>query len=191
VNHALWLAAALSATTSWAAAESPPWCETRDLGNRLLLARGAIDIAAPPERVFAVVTDYDHLAEFVTAMDSSRVVRRDSTGVEVRQVGTAALIVPHKVHMTLRFRAEPPRRLRFEIVAGDFAVYYGEWRFDTAGEGTRLVHTVTMRPPLFVPMLVVSPSAERLLCRTLAQVRTEAERRQAESANAERQNRHP
>jgi uncharacterized protein YndB with AHSA1/START domain len=191
MNCALLLATALLGATSGAAPQSPPTCETRDLGHRLLFARGTIEIPAPPQRVFAVVTDYDHLAEFVTAIDSSRVVRRDSIGVVVRQLGTAALIIPHAVHMTLRFHAEPPHLLRFEIVAGDFAVYYGEWRFDTAGEGTRLVHSVTMRPPIFVPMMIVSPSVERLLCRTLTQVRAEVARRDAMPSAREETTQHP
>jgi ribosome-associated toxin RatA of RatAB toxin-antitoxin module len=154
-------------------------CETRDLGAGTFWARGSIDLPAPPESAFALMADYDHLPRFVTAMDSSKVVRRDSATVWVRQVGTAALVVRRQVRMELRFAEAPPRLLRFEIARGDFPVYYGSWRFETAPAGTRLVYTLTMKPPSFIPQWIVRPYVERILCRTLNEVRAECVRRRA------------
>jgi carbon monoxide dehydrogenase subunit G len=187
----LCLAAALLGSSGWAATATPPDCRCRDLGDRLLFARGTVDIAVPPERVFATVTDYDRIAAYVSAVDSSRVVRRDSTGVLVRQVARLPGLLPLSVRTTLRFRPEPPLALRFEIVAGDLAVYYGDWRFEEAGAATRLVYSVTMRPPVFLPAVVVHPALEALLCRTLAEVRSEAERRQSAAIGLEERHWHP
>lgn len=187
----LCLAAALLGSPRWAATAAPPDCKCRGLGDRLLFARGTVDIPVPPARVFAAVTDYDRLAEYVSTMDSSRVLRHDSTDVLVRQVAKVPLLLPLAVHMTLRFRAEPPARLRFEIVSGDFPVYYGDWRFEGDGAATHLVYSVTMRPPALLPAALLHPAVEALLCRTLAEVRAEAERRQTVATGLEEPGRHP
>jgi len=110
-------------------------------------------------------------------MDTSRVVGRDAKGVLVRQVGTARLVITRSVRMTLRFQVRPPDLLRFEIVSGDFPVYYGAWRVSAREGGSRLVYDVTMQPPSFVPQFLVRSIVEAVLCRTLAQVHGEVLRR--------------
>jgi ribosome-associated toxin RatA of RatAB toxin-antitoxin module len=145
---------------------------------------GRIDIPVAPVRVYEAVTDYAHLPEYVTAMDSCTVLGRDSLGVVVQQMGMIKVIVRRPLRMTLRFKEEPPARLWFEIVAGDFSVYYGVWEFEPSNNGTLLKYTVTMRPPAFVPTWLVRPSIERTLCRTLVETRREAERREALAAGA-------
>ena len=167
----------LARAGSAAAAEEAPVCSSRNLGGRLVYGAGRIEIPVPPERVHDVLTDYVRLPDFVTAMDSCIVVGRDSLGVVVRQVGTIQLLVRRSLRLTLRFREEPPSRLRFEIVSGDFPVYYGAWEFEPSSAGTVLEYSVTMRPPAFVPTWLVRPSIERTLCRTLVETGREAERR--------------
>jgi hypothetical protein len=152
-------------------------CMSRDMGGGTFLARGSIDLPVPPQSAFTILTDYERLPTFITAMDSSRVLQRDSTGVLVRQIGTAALVVPRRVRIDLRFTEDAPRILRFEIASGDFPVYYGSWKLDPAPPGSRLVYTLTMKPPSFIPQFIVRPFVERLLCRTLRQVRAECQRR--------------
>jgi ribosome-associated toxin RatA of RatAB toxin-antitoxin module len=154
-----------------------PDCLSRDLGGGLFLARGSVFLPTSPDSAFAILVDYEALPRFVSAMDSSRVVRRDSVAAIVRQVGTAALIVPRRVWIELRFEPTPPQLLRFEIARGDFPVYYGSWKFEPAVPGTRLVYTLTMKPPGFVPQWLVRPYVERILCRTLREVRDECMRR--------------
>jgi hypothetical protein len=162
---------------AWAAEAVPPACTTRDLGNGSLFARGSCEIPVPRLEVWRVLTAYDSLALWVSAMDSSVVVQRDSAAVLVRQVGTTRLLVARQVRMVLRFVEEPPELLRFEIVRGDFPVDYGSWRMDPSPAGTRLVYSLTMRPPPYVPVWIARPFAERILCRTLAQMRRECTRR--------------
>lgn len=156
----------------------PADCESRDLGGGVFFVRGHVDIGATPEQVYAVVADFDHAADFVSAMDSSRVLSQDSDGVLVRQVGTTHFLVRHTVRLALRFRESPPSLLRFEIVGGDFAVYYGSWKTAPQDGGTRLQYEVTLRPPGFVPQFLVRPLAERILCQTLEEVRGEVQRRE-------------
>lgn len=183
-----WLVVSSAFGGAWfvASGDDIPVCSTRNLGGRLVYATGKVDIPVPPERAYDVVTDYVHLPEFVTAMDSCIVLSRDSLGALVRQVGTAQLLVRRSIRMTLRFTEERPSRLRFEIVSGDFPIYYGKWEFEPSPTGTVLGYSVTMRPPTFVPTWLVRPSIEKTLCRTLSQTRREIERRAALVADPSR-----
>jgi ribosome-associated toxin RatA of RatAB toxin-antitoxin module len=117
------------------------------------------------------------LADFVSAIDTSRVLGRDSTGVLVRQVGTTKLLLHKTVHMTLRFRPEPPERLWFEIVDGDFRTYAGCWRFEPDAIGTRLTYDVTFTAPEMLPGLLVRRVVVRDLRTMLREVAAEVQRR--------------
>lgn len=160
--------------------------ETRALGGGLTFARARIDLPWPPARVFDLMADFDHLGDFVSAIDSSFVVRRDSATTWVRQVGTTRFLIHKTVRMTLRFRARPPTELRFEIAAGDFRVYYGAWKFEPAEAGCRLTYDLTFAAPAELPGPLVRHVAQRDLQRMLGEVAAEIARRKREADPAGR-----
>jgi ribosome-associated toxin RatA of RatAB toxin-antitoxin module len=171
------IAAAHGADSTSPAVRQVPACESRSMGGGLVFVRGRVDFETPVQAVYDVIADFDHLSEFVSAMDTSRVVGRDAKGVLVRQVGTARFVIKRNVRMTLRFQTRAPDLLRFEIVDGDFPVYYGAWRISERSGGSRLVYDVTMQPPAFVPQFLVRSLVEAILCRTLGEVWAEVARR--------------
>lgn len=180
---------AAAAAASWAAGAAgdptprgvaTPHTVVRALGGGLTFARAQVDLPWPPERVFDLVSDFDHLGDFVSAIDSSHVVRRDSTGTIVRQVGTTTLLVSKTVRMTLRFHPRRPAELRFEIVDGDFRVYYGAWKFGTAGIGTHLTYDVTFAAAAELPGVLVRHVVQRDLQRMLTELAAEIVRRDSQ-----------
>ena len=160
-----------------------PRVAARGLQGRVF-ARAQIELPAPPAAVFALLCDFDRLGEFVSAIDTSRVVGRDSAGVLVRQVGSTVLLVRKTVRMTLRFRPQPPERLWFEIVAGDFRTYSGSWRVVASDVGTELTYDVTFTPPDLVPGPLVRHVVERDLDRMLRELYAEVARRGAANTAA-------
>jgi len=150
---------------------------TRDLGQGRVFARASCTLAAPPADVFALLADFDHVADYVTAVDSSHVVGADSAAVLVRQVATSGFVFAYTVRMTLRFRLAPPTMLRFEIVQGDFPIYFGDWTCAALGEQTRLTYTVTCKPPEFVPRPLVRHVMERDLRALMPEIAAELARR--------------
>ncbi len=173
-----WLALALLASRPAAASTAGDiTVVTRDLGQGRVFARARCTLAAPPADVFALLADFDHVADYVTTVDSSHVVGTDSAGVWVRQVATSRFVISYTVRMTLRFRLEPPHLLRFEILEGDFPVYYGNWTCAGAGDATQLTYTVTCKPPDFVPRALVRHVIERDLRALMPEIAAELERR--------------
>jgi ribosome-associated toxin RatA of RatAB toxin-antitoxin module len=160
-----------------------PRVHVRGLGSRVF-ARAQVAVPAPPHAVYDLLCDFDRLGDFVSAIDTSRVIARDSTGVLVRQVGSTVLLVRKTVRMTLRFRPQPPQRLWFEIVAGDFRTYSGSWHVEPEAGGTRVTYDVTFTPPDLVPGPLVRHVVERDLERMLRELYAEATRRHAPSSAA-------
>jgi hypothetical protein len=64
-------------------------------------------------------------------------------------------------------------------VRGDFPVYYGSWRFEPEGTGTRFTYDLTFRPPAWLPRPIVKAVLERVMRRMLTDVRAEVDRRAA------------
>src|SRR5205085_6179074 len=57
---------------------------------------GGFHVPVSDSVAWSVLSDYDHIGNFVSSMRSSRVERRDSTGLHVRQVAVGGMFIFHK-----------------------------------------------------------------------------------------------
>ncbi|MGB8931076.1 MAG: SRPBCC family protein [Anaeromyxobacteraceae bacterium] len=138
-----------------------------------------IRIAAPIERVWAVIVDYGRYPEFVPGVLSCRVV--GSTG-GARQVEYTVDLAVRQVRYVLAHHEERPHRVAWSLVRGDLlARSDGSWELTEDGDGTLASYTVDVqiaRPPL-VPGFVVDRVADELtrvqLPRTVEAFRARAE----------------
>jgi carbon monoxide dehydrogenase subunit G len=157
------LSAALSAASLAAAAELSPrelavldrgraYVEVRpDTDGESGLIRAAIDIAAPPEVVFKVITDCDLAPRMVASLKSCRIVERDPAGRwDVREEISKMTFVP-SVRNVFRSDYDPPQRVRFLRVGGDLKVFEGEWRIEPHGTGSRVFYENRASAPFRVP----------------------------------------
>ena len=123
------------------------------------------EIAAPPERCFALLTDYERLPSWQGAVRSARVVEYEIDA----KVKT--------VRYRLRQIYEEPRRLASEYLGGDFRDFSGEWRFEPAGEGgTHAELELAIDPGRFVPGPLRGAIADAVMRRALRDLKHEAER---------------
>ena len=81
---ALLLAATLAAQPAVAAGEIR---FEADGEGELITITASADMQVDPRTVWAVISDYDRLAEFIPDMRSSRVIRRDGDQVLIEQTG--------------------------------------------------------------------------------------------------------
>src|SRR5260370_12178154 len=74
--------------------------------------RASAELKASPRIAWEVLTDYDHLAEFIPDVRSSRVLRRDPDGVLVEQKGQFGfLFFRQPIEVTMAVSEQPPRRI--------------------------------------------------------------------------------
>jgi len=134
------------------------------------------EIAAPPERCFALLTDYERLPSWQGAVRAAHVLERDEQG--------RGAVVEYEVDAklkTVRYRLrqiyDEPHRLASEYLGGDFRDFSGEWRFEPLGEDrTHAELDLRIDPGRFVPGPVRGAIADAVMRRALRDLKREAER---------------
>jgi len=140
-------------------------------------------IQADVADAWKVVTDYDHLAEFIPGLQESKVVSRDGFNVLLDQSGEARLLFfrfPMRVRLVI---TEFPRgRIVSRAIAGNFKQMQGVYHLETRGKGMQLRYEGSFTPdfdlPPFIGTLVVRKNLEK---RFAAMVHEIEKRRHGES----------
>ncbi|ALL13910.1 polyketide cyclase [Caulobacter henricii] len=102
------------------------------------LVRGVVDIDAPPEKVWAVMTDCATARKLMANLASCRVLSGDQVrGWDVREHVTHRNLVFPAMRIVFRSDYEPQKRIRFRLVEGDLKIQQGEWRLTPLNGGTR------------------------------------------------------
>ena len=109
-----------------------------------LSGEASIEIAAPPERCFAIAADIERAPEWQGAMRSAKAVQRGAGGrpalVETR---IDALVAG--VTLMLRFDYDEPRGLSWRREGGDLKDLQGSWTFAPAAGGTLATYALDIR----------------------------------------------
>lgn len=115
------------------------------------LIQAAIDVAAPPEAIWSVITDCDLAPRMVESLKSCRIVERDPDGRwDVREHISKMTFLP-PVRNVFRTDYDPPRLARFHRVGGDLKVFEGEWRLEPHGDRMRVFYESRASVPFNVP----------------------------------------
>ncbi|KAL4445809.1 hypothetical protein ABPG77_009008 [Micractinium sp. CCAP 211/92] len=172
-------------------------------------AVAAITIDAPPDAVWAVLTDYDRLAEFIPNLAVSQRIAlprsAPSNIIRVRQVGYKRMLyMCLHAESVLDLIEKPESEIQFRQVAGDFERFQGKWMLQgisstssssSGGSGssgscsdgeTQLKYAVEIVIPRATRMLgVLEPLLERTVFEdvpaNLAAIKLRVETIQAES----------
>jgi ribosome-associated toxin RatA of RatAB toxin-antitoxin module len=136
----------------------------------------SIDVDAPPERCFALLTDYERIPSWQGAVNAIHVIERDEQGrgsVVEYEVDAKVKVVRYR----LRQLYEEPQRLASEYLGGDFRDFSGEWRFLPAGEGRSHVELdLRIDPGRFVPGPIRGAISDAVMKRALRDLKREAEK---------------
>ena len=77
-------------------------------------------VAATPQEAWNVLTDYDHMSQFVADLTSSRILRRDGDRLEVAQQGRFRFgFFELKIENVRAIELVPMREIRSQLVSGD------------------------------------------------------------------------
>lgn len=129
-----------------------PFVEVRpDPDGESGLIQAAIDIDAPPQVVWSVITDCELAPKMVESLKSCRILQRDPSGLwDIREDVSKMGLLP-SVRNVFRSDYDPPRAVRFHRVAGDLKVFEGEWRIEPAVRGVRVYYESRVSAPFRVP----------------------------------------
>lgn len=110
-------------------------------------------LQATLEETWAVLTDYDRMAEFMPNLTSSQVVRRQGDTLEVAQKGEKKVLFLRFAFAGVKaVELVPKREIRTSLLQGDFKSYASTTRLTAAGPGrTDIVHHGRYEPTRWVP----------------------------------------
>jgi len=131
-----------------------------------------------PRIAWAVLSDYDHLAEFIPDVKSSRVVSRDGHRLRVEQIGEVGFIFYRQpVTMTLDVHEEPMRRITARGVAGNVKGMESYYELHASGAEVRLDYAGRFDPDFPIPPLIGMPVLRRVIERRFRAMVEEIQRR--------------
>lgn len=140
--------------------------------------RAMIEARAPIDLCYAVLTDFDRLADFIPGMQSSRIVSPPGEPLRLRQVGRTELpFSEFTFDVTLAVELDAPREIRFSRVAGNLQRMQGRWL--VAGDATRCTidYRADIEPGIWVPPLIGPLLMRSQVARQIEGLESEIERR--------------
>ena len=139
-------------------------------------------VPVTPRQAWQVLTDYEHLTEFVPDLVHSQVLSRGRHEATVEQVSRAGfLFMSQSVQMVVHIDEQPFSAIEVALVSGDMRHYRAQW---TLGEvvrdgasGTLITYAGELAPKFYLPPLVGQPLVRAQVKRMVAAVISEIEQR--------------
>jgi hypothetical protein len=129
---------------------------------------------------WAVFTDYDNMASFISNLTASKVLERKDNVLEVMQAGRSKV-----GFLTFGFEAVravelvPMREIRSSFVSGDFKSYSSITSLASTGQGTQIRHHGEYVPKKWLPPLIGPAVIEHETKKQYQEFAAEIERRTA------------
>lgn len=135
-------------------------------------------------QAWAVLSDYDRLAEFVPDLSSSRVVSRTGPVAVVDQVSRIGImLMTYVVRMQIRIEEHPMSALDVSLISGDMRHYEVHWTLEPARQGgvdgTLLRLSGELEPQFFIPPMVGQPVVQANVRQLMEAVVSAIEKRTA------------
>jgi hypothetical protein len=162
--------------------------DERDIGVRIQRdgARIIVDVhlpvAATAIEAWAVMTDYDHMASFVSNLESSRIIERTGNTLTIEQKGRASRGPLSFAFQNVReIVLTPPSEIRSRLISGDLKASEFTTRVVDHGDSAEIVNHGEFIPKVWVPPIIGPAVIEQETRKQFAELRAEILRRKAES----------
>jgi hypothetical protein len=138
-------------------------------------------VTAPLPVVWQVLTDYDHMAEFISNLDISRVQARDKTRLEVYQKGNAKRGPLSFAFENVRaIELRPDREIHSRLISGDMKA--SEFTTRIVDDGSKVIHITNSgryTPNMWVPPIIGPALIAAEMRKQFGEIRAEILRRTA------------
>lgn len=135
-------------------------------------------VPATPQETWAVLTDFEHMAEIVSNLQVSNVLARSDDTVRVAQKGKAPYGILSFAFDTVReIRLTPYEKIRSRLISGSMKKLEGTTELIPDGNGTRVVYRSVSVPNAWIPPLIGPAFIERETREQFREMRKEILRR--------------
>ena len=139
-------------------------------------ATETIVVNAPPEVVYAVVTDFLDYAHWVSDLKDITILESDIAGRPL-EVEFRAAAYGRSTTYALRYDySRAPEQLNWSQTRGDITESLeGHYRFEPAGAGTKVTYDLEVELLVPIPAFVKSRAAQRIQTQALRELKAQAE----------------
>lgn len=139
------------------------------------------------EKIWQILTDYEHLADFIPNLSKSCRIEHPQGGIRIEQIGVQSLWklqLKFCARVVLDMVENFPHEIGFQMVEGDFKEFYGHWQLHpTQGSrqgnvgmpGTNLCYSLTLLPSRIVPIGIIESRLKQDLALNLNAIRQRAD----------------
>jgi ribosome-associated toxin RatA of RatAB toxin-antitoxin module len=140
-------------------------------------------VKAPHALIWKTLTDYEHMAEFVPGIRSSRVLERRGGTTKVEQVGTARLwFFSFTIDVVVEATEQPPHLIGIRVLRGNLKQLNGGYRLekmDGSDDEFLLRWDGVIEPAIALPLAIAVPLLRASIAEQFAGMVREIERREA------------
>jgi hypothetical protein len=137
-----------------------------------------MSVRAPVLAVWDVLTDYDHMAQFVANVNSSRITDRNGNILFVAQKSSTSFGLLKFLFDNVReVELVPHREIRSRLISGDMKDSAFTTRLVSDGGVTRVINHGEFVPTMWVPPVIGTAFLESETRRQFGELRTEILRR--------------
>jgi ribosome-associated toxin RatA of RatAB toxin-antitoxin module len=139
-------------------------------------ATETITVDASPQRVYDVVTDFEHYDAWVSDLKRIDVHSRDADG-RALEVEFRAAAFGRSTTYTLRYDySHAPAQLSWRQVEGDLTeTLNGRYSFEADGDATRVTYDLEVELLVPIPTFIKSRAAYRIQTQALRELKAQAE----------------
>jgi hypothetical protein len=142
-------------------------------------------VHATAQEAWNVMTDYDHMAQFISNVSMSRIVRRANDSLEVAQATHLQVgLFDFKFDTVREIEFVPLQEIRSNLIRGDMKASAFTTRFAAEGEATRITNHGRFIPDRWIPPLIGTLFLEAETRKQFAEFRAEIVRRQGREATS-------
>ena len=146
-----------------------------------------LTVDATPQEAWNVLTDYDHMSEFVSNLTMSRIIHHASDHFEVAQTSRLKFgFIDLTFDNVREIEFVPLQEIRSRLIRGDMKMSAFTTRLTAEGNATRITNHGRFIPDRWIPPLIGTLMLEAETRKQFAELRAEIMRRKgSESANPE------
>lgn len=138
-------------------------------------------VAATPQEVWAVMTDYDHATEFISKLEKSVILSRTEDSLLVSQRGTMGYgPFSLAIETVTEVRLTPHGEMRGRMVSGSLKKNESMTRLIEDAQGTRIEYHLESIPGVWIPPIIGRAMVEFETRARFHQLRDEILRRKAQ-----------
>ena len=126
-----------------------------EIDGEVVRVDAAFSVAATREQAWAVLTDFDHLADFISNLKSSSIVAKSADSVTVAQKGKASAgPLSFSFESVREIRMTPMEEIRSHVISGNMKRFDGVTRLLPEAAGMRILFHSEAIPNAWIPPLI-------------------------------------